>query len=260
VATRIIDVSRAAAEQLDMLVTGLAPVIIEAIGTTVPETPVQPDPFAFTPPPPVPQPPIITQPAPQLQFFPQPAPQPQVFIPAPQPQFFPTPPPVQTPPPAAAPPPPATIFTADTLHITQFAPPPVQQPIPESPAAHHGPITVTVFPPAYAQPQIQSPIPQQQVTPIPEQLPPQISQGARLVPAINTIPGRSYTLQVGSFRIASNAVDAYVRLQRAGLSPEYERFGDLYRVIMKGVLGEDVQAAAVKIEQAGFNEALIRLE
>jgi rare lipoprotein A len=272
VANRIVDVSRAAAEQLDMLVTGIAPVLIEAIGTPHVEIPVQQDPFAFAQP--VPQPPVVIQQAPQPQFFTQPAPQAQFFTqppapqqpmftqPTPQPQFF-TPPPAQVVPqpmPQQAP-------QAIPQPLPQAAPQMAQQVTPETPAAvPYMPITVTVFPPVQAPQQMPAiptvnVVPQQQITPVPEiQPPPQIPTGARLIPAITPIPGRIYRLQVGSFRIASNAVESYVRLQRTGLSPEYERFDDLYRVVLRGVRGEDVQSTAIKIEEAGFNEAMIREE
>ena len=74
------------------------------------------------------------------------------------------------------------------------------------------------------------------------------------------MPGRNYRLQVGSFKIARNAVDTYVKLQKAGLNPEYERNGEFYRVVLKGIRGEEVQPVTEKLEQAGFREAFIKEE
>jgi len=87
----------------------------------------------------------------------------------------------------------------------------------------------------------------------------------RLVPAISIAADSSYRLQVGSFRVARNAVDAFDRLKNAGLTPNYERYTDdsnveYYRVVIAGVKGSNVQATADKIGAAGFREAIIREE
>jgi len=133
----------------------------------------------------------------------------------------------------------------------------------------YGPVTVTVYPPPQASqpgsPPVQSSypavtvVPQQQAVPNPENLPPLVS-GARLIPAMDPQPGKQYKLQVGSYKIARNAVDAFTKLQKSGLNPDYERFGDFYRVVLKGIRGSDVQAVAEKLEQAGFSEAIIKEE
>ena len=81
-----------------------------------------------------------------------------------------------------------------------------------------------------------------------------------MIPAIEPNPASIYKLQVGSFKIARNAVDTYVKLQKAGLNPDYERNGEFYRVVLKGIRGTDVQSVADKLELAGFNEAIIREE
>jgi len=72
-------------------------------------------------------------------------------------------------------------------------------------------------------------------------------------------------LQVGSFRVARNAVDAFERLKNAGLNPAYERFTDranvdYFRVVLAGVPGADVQSVAEKLRVSGFWEAIIREE
>jgi rare lipoprotein A len=73
-------------------------------------------------------------------------------------------------------------------------------------------------------------------------------------------PGKTYKLQVGSFKVARNAVDTYVALREAGLNPEYEHFGEYFRVVLKGVRGTDVQSVANRLGSAGIREAIIREE
>jgi rare lipoprotein A len=120
-----------------------------------------------------------------------------------------------------------------------------------------------------------APPPQQQNTPplaeLPPELPPEFSAplpapvsapatGAKLIPSIYPSPDKNYKLQVGSFKIARNAVDTYVILQRAGLNPEYERNEEYYRVVLKGIRGTEVQSVTEKLGQAGFREAFIKEE
>jgi rare lipoprotein A len=81
-----------------------------------------------------------------------------------------------------------------------------------------------------------------------------------LIPPTNPAPDRSYKLQVGSFKVAGNAVDVYVRLRNAGLDPSYERHDDFFRVVLAGVRGTDVQSVTEALERAGFREAIIREE
>jgi rare lipoprotein A len=92
------------------------------------------------------------------------------------------------------------------------------------------------------------------VIPVPSPVP------AALVPAINPVPGRLYRLQIGSYKVARNAVDSFDKLKGRGLSPSYERYEDYFRVVLAGVRGEDVQSLREKIGAAGFYEALIREE
>ena len=156
VPARIIDISRAAAEQLDMIITGTAPVIIESI-----------DRVALVPP-------AAEQ--------------------------------VQTPS--------AGSFAANTINVSQ-------------------PVIVQT---------------------------PQL----RLVPEINIVPNKTYRLQIGSYRIDRNAIDAFDRLKNQGLNPAYERYenggSEYYRVVLAGIRGTDVQLTAERISAAGFREVLIREE
>jgi rare lipoprotein A len=71
---------------------------------------------------------------------------------------------------------------------------------------------------------------------------------------------KRYRLQVGSYKVPRNAVEAFDRLKNVGLNPAYERNGELYRVVLTGIKADDVPAIADKIGQAGFKEALLREE
>jgi rare lipoprotein A len=83
---------------------------------------------------------------------------------------------------------------------------------------------------------------------------------AVLKPAINPVPNKTYRLQVGSYRIARNAVDAFEKLKNAGLNPAYERYGEFFRVVLAGIRADDVLSLTEKLGAAGFREALIREE
>ncbi|MCL2806294.1 MAG: septal ring lytic transglycosylase RlpA family protein [Treponema sp.] len=87
----------------------------------------------------------------------------------------------------------------------------------------------------------------------------------RLIPSINVLPEKNYRLQVGSFRVARYAVDAFDRIKKAGLNPAYERYsdndnGEFFRVVIAGVRGGDMQIITEKLSAAGFREAIIRAE
>jgi len=87
----------------------------------------------------------------------------------------------------------------------------------------------------------------------------------RTTPAINITPEKKYRLQIGSYRVARNAVETFDRLKNAGLDPAYERFTDgadieYFRVVLAGVPGSDVQTTSDKLSAAGFREAIIREE
>jgi rare lipoprotein A len=72
--------------------------------------------------------------------------------------------------------------------------------------------------------------------------------------------GKKYRVQVGSYKLARNAVDAFNRLQTAGLNPAYERYNDLYRVVLAGIGSNEILIIAERLGAAGFPEALIREE
>ena len=180
VPARIIDISRAAAEQLDMIVTGTAPVTVESLNKIAISTPV-----------------LGTQMAPSAISAAPPA------VPV-----------------VAAP------VTAQSVPV-QTAPVYVSQPV--------------VVQPVY-----------------------QVNQ-IKLTPEMNIVAGKNYRLQVGSFRNAKNAVEAFDKLKASGLSPNYERFissdnVEFYRVVVAGVGGNDVQYTTERISAAGFREVIIKEE
>jgi len=87
----------------------------------------------------------------------------------------------------------------------------------------------------------------------------------RLTPDIVIEPARNYRLQVGSYKNAKNAIDAFARLTNIGLNPAYERFvnsnnEEFFRVVISGIKGSEIQNTINKLSQAGFSEALIRAE
>jgi len=161
-----------------------------------------------------------------------------------------------------------------------YTPPVAQAPVAQEPPAQAPSPTVVASPPAYTPPVTQvpaaPPVTQTQTAPVVAQPPapaPAVQQPAfvpvafhvRLTPEINIVQDKSYRLQVGSYKVARNAVDAFERLKNAGLSPAYERFTDsagveYFRVVLAGVRGSDVQLTADKLGTAGFREALVREE
>jgi len=269
---RIIDLSRAAAEQLDMLITGTAPVTIDKIQANHPlySTPslylqpqmqpqVLPQPPGYLPPQPLPQPPgylppqALPQPPGYLppQAFQQPpgylppqAFQPGYVLPQQAPALTAQP---MLPPPQRLPPMAQQPVQAPITPILIPTPPPVPAEAPPQPAPY-APVTVQVFPSTQTT----------TITPNPTDLPG--GPRARLNPSITPLPNRIYKLQVGSYKIAGNAVDAYVKLKTAGLEPSYERNGDFFRVVLAGVRGSDMDSVTGKLGTAGFREAVIREE
>jgi rare lipoprotein A (peptidoglycan hydrolase) len=295
VASRIIDVSKAAAEHLDMISAGTVPVIIETLSGSYASPPrtqaAAPTPAAPPPPPPAisqvpaaapepPPPPAYTQapPPPAYTQAPPPAytqapPPPPAYTQAPPlPAYTPpsAPPPVYTPPPAAAPEPvpPAVEYNYIPYAPMVYSPFYIQPPQPvQSPYP-----AVTAFPPPPVPPVFES-VPPSQLSPLSESLPlpppqapppPEITQpsgsGIKLIPALNPVPDKKYRLQVGSYKIPRNAVEVFSKLKAAGLNPAYEQNGELYRVMLTGIRGTEVQSVADKLEKAGFREAIIREE
>jgi rare lipoprotein A len=173
VAARIIDVSRAAAEQLDMIITGTAPVVIESVEPIVVNASVK-------------EKVQITQPVAES----------------------------------------VSSLPVNTIDINSAA------------------ASTVVY---VSQPQVIR------------------SEQMKLIPQVNIIPNKVYRLQVGSYKVARNAVEAFDKLKNSGLNPAYERFTDInnneyFRVVLAGVSGNDIQLISEKLMTAGFKEAIIREE
>jgi rare lipoprotein A len=71
---------------------------------------------------------------------------------------------------------------------------------------------------------------------------------------------KRYRIQVGSYKMARNAVDAFDKLKNLGLNPAYERHEEFFRVVLAGVGADEVRLLAEKLGSAGFREALLREE
>jgi len=100
-------------------------------------------------------------------------------------------------------------------------------------------------------------VPQPVVTYPPQQI--------KITPAIKIVPNKTYRLQLGSYKVARNAIDTFDRLKNSGFNPAYERYidsnnGEYFRVVLAGIRGTDVQLTTEKLGAAGFSEALIREE
>ena len=93
----------------------------------------------------------------------------------------------------------------------------------------------------------------------------QVSNQIRITPQLNVLPSKTYRFQLGSYKIAKNAVDTFDKLKNNGFNPSYERFinnenEEYFRVVLAGISGSDVQLTTEKLGAAGFKEALIREE
>jgi rare lipoprotein A len=124
--------------------------------------------------------------------------------------------------------------------------------------------TVISAPPA---PPVVPVTPNVYVPPLPAPPPaPVIPAQFRLTPDnVSIDAGKNYRLQLGSFKIARNAVETFDKLKNAGLNPAYERFedsgnGEYFRVVLAGISGANVNEITEKLRLAGFREALIRQE
>lgn len=71
---------------------------------------------------------------------------------------------------------------------------------------------------------------------------------------------KSYQIQVGAFKVAQNAENVVLRLQREGLSAATEKYLDFTRVMISGIPANQIQNYLIKARQMGFNEVIIREE
>jgi rare lipoprotein A len=270
VSARIIDISQAAAEQLDMVATGTAPVLVESLTQIALPAPA-PDSVPLLNPdmdslPASPDLPVYDEELggpvvaaldapPQERQAARDIPEPVVASDSALSPVIPSLPdsPAYQRDPASTP--------GGTPQVLRQAPEPaasaspIYYPIETAPAsaptAQNAPVSSPreeQAPPAA----VLRPAPRAEPLPLPP---------AVIKPAIPPAgDGKYYRIQVGSFKVPRNAADAFEKLKKAGLNPAYERAGDFYRVVIAGVPANDIQTVADKLGNAGFREALIRAE
>lgn len=281
VKSRIIDVSKAAAERLDMLASGVAQVRVEIAPWGVAESTSAPTTTQIAP-----AAPVNTAPAPVASPVPI---TPSQFntvpvnparnnaaaqaattgrLPAPtQPSVQPQPrqptravAPAQTP---AAQQPQAQ--TATQMQPTQAYTTP--QPAPVAPSQLQPVETVNRTPSAQDTVVMPSAARISSITPsatnvvdqtIVKSPPPFYNQALLLGSA--PIAGKVYRIQVGSYKVARNAVEAFDRLVDAGFSPKWEQNDDWYRVVIPNTRAENLDELSKRLGNAGFEKVLLREE
>ncbi|GMO38385.1 MAG: hypothetical protein Ta2F_14670 [Termitinemataceae bacterium] len=72
--------------------------------------------------------------------------------------------------------------------------------------------------------------------------------------------GKLYRLQIGSYKVPKNAIEAIERLGSVGITAQYEPYGEMYRVVISNVRPESMQTIARQLGSAGFREAIAREE
>ncbi|MDR0598689.1 MAG: septal ring lytic transglycosylase RlpA family protein [Treponema sp.] len=284
VANRIIDLSRAAAEELDMIKTGTAPVIVESLTivtlpirklTTVPTgadgqpsrslAPVQ---MSSQPPAPpefvVPAETAAAQPVQPVQP-PRPAQAVPPYVPPPQ---YVASPRYAAPPPAEPPrftEPARAVQENQNVDLTDPSRPRIEQ-MTDSPsfvfpgpgAEDNGPAQTGAAPAE----------PYSAVMRASVKAPPPLSGraaetpgAAQFRPAIPEGPAAAYyRVQVGAYKQPRNAMETFERLKKAGLNPAYEKYDDYYRVVLANLRREELSAVAERLGQAGFSEVILREE
>jgi hypothetical protein len=89
----------------------------------------------------------------------------------------------------------------------------------------------------------------------------QQNAGIRVTGGIpNAADSRLYQIQVGAYKVFSNAEGAFERLKGVALNPSYEEYMGLTRVIIKGVRAKAVPAYIEIIRRAGFSEVYIKID
>jgi rare lipoprotein A len=251
VSARIIDLSQGAAEQLDIISTGTAPVLVESLeAIALPMDngrPLRPPSQEILSPPaaPVPRASAASRPSSAGRQYPE-----SRELPAPSGASAAVPP--------ASAPAPATVSVPETpapVVADAFTGQPVQ-----TAPGRTAPVRQNQAPVEAAQPVVQGGIASDPVKDAsiqaPALLPPaEIKPG---IPPAGT--GKMYRIQIGAYKIPRHAVDAFDKLKIVGLNPAYERSGEIYRVVLAGISAEDVESIAGKLGNAGFKEAVIREE
>ncbi|GMO50034.1 MAG: hypothetical protein Ta2G_07310 [Termitinemataceae bacterium] len=83
-------------------------------------------------------------------------------------------------------------------------------------------------------------------------------ESAEIIGAVKA--GKVYRLQIGSYREPANAIKAIEQLSGAGLTAQYEQFGEMYRVVLTNVSYDVLPNIARQIGRAGFDKAVAREE
>jgi len=74
------------------------------------------------------------------------------------------------------------------------------------------------------------------------------------------VPGKTYRLQIGSFKVPRNAVGTFDKLANAGLNPSWEPFEGYYRIVITGLKAEDLPIVAEKLGSLGFKEVIAKID
>ena len=285
VSSRIIDISKAAAEALDMLIAGTSPVILErAVNTTlgpviVPIIPVlaaepkEAEPESF---------PVLyeTETAPEIAEIPEIESVPEiteVLEAESTPEITEALEAESIPEIAEAPKTesvPEIVTAPETERTPAIAEAPRTENVPEIVRA---PETVIVPETTRTPEVVRTPeptrtpevvrAPEIRPAPVPVPVPVVTAPQTFSVPAakiIGNIPRAGstnlYRLQVGAYKIPRNATDAFDKLKKAGLNPAYEYGGEFYRVVLPGLKAEEIESIAQILGNTGYHEALIREE
>ncbi len=84
---------------------------------------------------------------------------------------------------------------------------------------------------------------------------------ARVLPQLPEVKsGTFYRIQVGSYKVERFAALAFDKLEKASFVPAYERYLDMYRVVIPMVPSDKVEWYAGQLGKLGFREVLIRKE
>ena len=222
VAARIVDLSRGAAEILDMIKTGTAPVLIEQTDEkTIAAAQAAPAPVSAA---------EIKQPVPEpSETIAQEQKAQGTNVTEPQAQ------------------------ESDNRELL-VQEPKTQEPKVLEPPAREPPVLA----PKPQEPKAKEPAASVSAPPIPAffNAPPTRIIG-NIPPSEST---KLYRLQIGAYKIPRNATDAYEKLKKAGLNPAYEQSGEYYRVVLAGLRARDIRSIAQTLGNTGYREAIIREE
>jgi rare lipoprotein A len=276
VADRELDISKAAAEVLDIVESGTGRVSIREVSESeavalvsaadAPETEAPADEPEVTVPAPViaaapvapivpvtpvpaitaaPETPVLAEPAlsaPEVAVAPAPVAPAPVPTPAPAPAVAVVP---ATPAPVA----PAPVVPATPAPVVAAAPAPVA-PVAVAPVAAIAPAPVAAAPVRPAAP-AQKPAPAVQAAP-----PAPIVVYTAPAP----VKGIGWRIQLGSFTREENATRLVIKLRKAGFNPAFEKADSMTRVVIAGIPDAELAATKEKLRLAGYADYLVRQE